>query len=211
MITTLLFDFNGIVVTDGTQRLQNILSRKYNAEQINDLLYGDVGNDYRKGLIDDKIFWSKIKSQLQTKKTEQELKEEWYQGFIPIAANIQIIKNIVNTRKYFMTNSSIDLVEYIKQIYGNLYKSLFDGGVYSFEYANLGLTKMDAQLYELIMKRWNILPKETVFIDHDKKKLQIPATLGIKTILYTNSDNLRKQIVKLGITMENNNSKQSHF
>lgn len=71
----------------------------------------------------------------------------------------------------------------------------FDGIVYS---APIGLVKPDKKIYEHLINKYSLNPKECIFIDDTKPNLAAAARFGIKTFHYqSNTDELRKFILSL--------------
>ena len=73
---------------------------------------------------------------------------------------------------------------------------LFDEIVVS---CDVGIRKPHKEIYNLILSRLNVLPRETIFIDNQSWNL-IPAyNLGIKTILFANNEKTKKELNKFGV------------
>ena len=71
----------------------------------------------------------------------------------------------------------------------------FDGIVYS---APIGLVKPDEKIYRYILEKFNLEPKECLFIDDMKANLAEAARFGIKTFLFNNNvSELREYISTL--------------
>ena len=76
------------------------------------------------------------------------------------------------------------------------YEDLFTGGVYSYE---VGVRKPDPGIYEAALKKAGVSPREAVFIDDQQWALVGAMVLGMTTILFTNSSNLREDLITLGL------------
>lgn len=71
---------------------------------------------------------------------------------------------------------------------------LFDGIVVSGEEK---LIKPDKRIYEVMLKRYNLNPEESVFIDDNSNNIQAANELGFKAILFDHIENVQKQITAL--------------
>lgn len=68
--------------------------------------------------------------------------------------------------------------------------------------AKVGMRKPDLKIYQYAIKKYKLKPKETVFIDDQKKNLIPAKKLGIRTIWYRQDiAKLKKDLKKLDITI----------
>lgn len=124
-------------------------------------------------------------------------------------------RSVLNNWEYFMsfTDGIQDLIFDLKQKGYNLYilsnmtrhfikndykfpiLKEFDGIVYS---APIKMVKPNAEIYEYILTKFNLIPEECLFIDDIKTNLAGAARFGIKTFHYnSNTDELRRFISTL--------------
>ncbi|MBU3907108.1 MAG: HAD-IA family hydrolase [Nanoarchaeota archaeon] len=61
--------------------------------------------------------------------------------------------------------------------------------------------KPDKKPFIMVLDENHLLPPETIFIDDKKENLLSAQTLGIKTILFKNNNQLFKELEKLRILM----------
>lgn len=71
-----------------------------------------------------------------------------------------------------------------------------DGGILSYRE---GLIKPQPEIYELLIKRFKLTPRECVFLDDTKKNLEAAETFGIHTILYQNQEQVIAELRMLGV------------
>lgn len=68
----------------------------------------------------------------------------------------------------------------------------FDGIVYS---APIGMIKPNPKIFEYVIEKFNLIPKETVFIDDIKENLAAAARFKIKTFHFNNNTNLLREFI----------------
>jgi epoxide hydrolase-like predicted phosphatase len=59
--------------------------------------------------------------------------------------------------------------------------------------------KPTPEAFQLILKKMNAIPEQTIFIDDKQENLDAAKSLGINTVLFTNNQELKKEFVKLGV------------
>ncbi|HRS23105.1 MAG TPA: HAD-IA family hydrolase, partial [Candidatus Woesebacteria bacterium] len=62
---------------------------------------------------------------------------------------------------------------------------------------DVGIRKPNPEIYLLTIKKLNVKPEETIFIDDTKHFIDIANSLGMKGIVYLNPDQLQKDLEKL--------------
>jgi putative hydrolase of the HAD superfamily len=77
--------------------------------------------------------------------------------------------------------------------------SRFDVLVWSYE---LRITKPDAAIYRYALEKLGTLPEETLFIDDREENVRAAIAMGMKGIVFTNVDQLRRELVALGLDKE---------
>lgn len=195
MIKNVIFDIGNVILKFSRDFL---LSSIYN------------GNEYE--LLKEKLFcnWEKLDEDLLS----LEEYEQIVLASLPPHLH-QYAKAVLNNWEYFMrySNGIRELIFELKQkgyklyILSNMtrhfierdYKfpilSLFDGIVYS---APIKMVKPNKEIYEYILKKYSLNPKESLFIDDTKTNLAAAARFGIHTFHYQdNSNELRDYIFNL--------------
>ena len=77
--------------------------------------------------------------------------------------------------------------------------SRFDVLVWSYE---LRVTKPDPAIYRYALERLGTQPEETLFIDDREENVNAAIAVGMKGIVFTNVDQLRRELVALGLDKE---------
>ncbi|MBQ5861953.1 MAG: HAD family phosphatase [Alistipes sp.] len=83
---------------------------------------------------------------------------------------------------YVLSNMSREFIDFLRKqkVYEN-----FDGDVVSCE---VGIVKPMPEIYDLLLKRFNLDPAETIFIDDRKENVDADATKGIATFHFDRND-----------------------
>lgn len=71
-----------------------------------------------------------------------------------------------------------------------------DGGILSYQDK---VIKPDADIYELLLARYDLKPEECVFLDDTEKNLPPAAKLGMKTILFRDKEQAVRELEALGV------------
>lgn len=71
-----------------------------------------------------------------------------------------------------------------------------DGGILSYQ---VKIVKPDPEIYKLLMKRYELVPQECVFIDDREDNCQAARELGIHAIPFTTKENAIEELKKLGV------------
>ncbi len=112
-----------------------------------------------------------------------------------IKENFDLIRELKkdNYKLGIVSNTHKKNIENIKE--EDIYK-LFDEVVTSNE---VGFQKPEKEIYEIILSRLGVLPKEAVFIDDSPENVESAKMLGIKAFLYTGSERLRESLLHFGV------------
>ena len=96
-----------------------------------------------------------------------------------------------NFECYVLSNWSSETFKGMVEEYAFLKK--FDGIIIS---GNEKLVKPDYKIFELAISRFNLIPKETVFIDDKKENIESAKKLNFHTIHLIEPKNIRKEVYK---------------
>jgi len=115
-----------------------------------------------------------------------------------IKENVEIQQKLINNpnyKVYALTNWSAEKWEEGKQLFP--FFNDFDGVIVS---GQENLRKPQDEIYQLLLKRFNINPKNAIFIDDNLKNTIASIKNGIQSIHFTNSKKLSFQLLKLDVT-----------
>ncbi len=68
---------------------------------------------------------------------------------------------------------------------------LVDGGVFS---CIEQVSKPEKEIYHRLLEKYHLLPQECIFVDDQRKNLVSAKALGMKTVLFENESQVKKQI-----------------
>lgn len=197
MIKTIIFDLGGVLFTNGSKKFIRVLSKRYKFShlRVDDVINGEIGTQYRKGKISRDAFWQKFLEELQIHADLNKLEEEWIDGYELIEGTRDIVFELTKKYKvYYLSDNIRERVEKINSKYSFL--KWFEGGIFSHE---VGVRKPHPKIYKMVIEKVEAKPEEVIFID-DKKSSLLPAQeLGMKTILFQNPEQLKKELIQLKI------------
>lgn len=108
----------------------------------------------------------------ENENTSNYLKELKFKGY-----NIYILSDL--SQESYEFNQKFDFFQYV------------DGGVYSFE---INSTKPNENNYKVLLDKYSLTPKETIFIDDRLINVEAANEFGIKGILFTTLDEVKNKI-----------------
>jgi HAD superfamily hydrolase (TIGR01509 family) len=119
------------------------------------------------------------------------LLENWHKYLTPIEENISFLYRLKSKGKnlYVLSNFHEHAFNYIRTHYS--FFELFDGMVISYQ---VKLLKPEKEIYNLLIENYNLIPEQTIFIDDSLENVKAAEEVGIKGILYLNSEELYKQL-----------------
>ena len=119
----------------------------------------------------------------------------------PIHETVEIfrqLKKIPGLKTYALTNWSAETFHIALERYDFLH--WFDGRVVSGEEKT---RKPFHVFYKKLLDRYNVDPARSLFIDDNLRNVKAAEELGIKGIYFENPDQLKKELINLGIELEN--------
>ncbi len=114
-----------------------------------------------------------------------------------ISGTVDIFKELKTNKKhgiYALTNWSAETFPRALEIFDFLH--WFDGRVVSGEE---NTRKPHKEIYDIILNRFNLTPKSTVFIDDNLRNIKAAEELGIVTIHFQSPEQLRKSLQEKNI------------
>ncbi|MEG3042662.1 MAG: HAD family phosphatase [Clostridium sp.] len=105
--------------------------------------------------------------------------DNWYELLKPIEETVNGLEELNNRgyKLYYLSNFHDMAFKEINKTHG--FFKLFHGGVVSYEEK---LLKPEKEIYERLVERYKIIPKESIFIDDTKLNVEAAKRLGFKTI-----------------------------
>ena len=125
--------------------------------------------------------------------------KDWYDILRPIEEAVEILTKLKKNGYNVYYLSNFHELAFKEVTTKNNFFELFDGGVVS--YAEK-LIKPEEEIYKLILKRYNLNPRETIFIDDTKLNVDGASKLGIKAIFLEDSKKLRENLISLKVKID---------
>jgi len=194
-IKAILVDFGGVLFTPGTRLFykEHMKPLGVTEEQFKGIFYAkaELGRGYRLDKIDEKTFWEHALKKLNLDVNPKEYAEKWHSCF---RINEELRDFLIGLKKkgYLIlgaTNNIIERSSYLEKKYS--FAKDFDKIYFSFK---TGKIKPDADYFEHILGDLKLKPEECVFIDDQEKNLIPARELGIKTILFEDVEQFKKEL-----------------
>lgn len=189
------------IIFDIGRVLLEFLPEKFTPSEVNP----EISNE-----INEKVFYSCEWSQLDKGTVSEEEAEEifvkrlpkyekeirhlmknWQKYLTPIQDSVKIYYALkkMGLKIYLLSNFIQKPFEMVYNKYDFL--KIADGMVIS---SHVKAVKPEKEIYELLLKKYNLDPKESVFIDDNSKNLRTAEEFGIKTILFLNPQDLQEKL-----------------
>jgi putative hydrolase of the HAD superfamily len=112
----------------------------------------------------------------------------------PIPASIELVTELLfnGFSLYCMSNMQIHIWEELRERYD--FWSLFKGIVIS---AEINMIKPEPEIFQYLLKKYSLVPGETVVVDDVTANVEVARGLGMKGIVFTTADECRREISSL--------------
>ena len=203
MIKTIFFDIGGVLIDIHPERTYQYLSDSADVEvnMVKESFPWDAHDQYERGIMNNEDWFITYKESLPQPCC---LKRSDFWNAWKLLLGEE--KNTVNILEALNKQYSIWLLsntnpkhiqDEIEKRY--LFPSLVNGAVYSFD---VGVRKPEKEIYEIAMQRANTKPQECLFIDDLLENIQAAKQIGIEGIHFISSEQLKQELVHLGIINE---------
>ncbi|MBD3312001.1 HAD-IA family hydrolase [archaeon] len=198
MIKWIIFDLGGVYFTRGSRIAIGQLIKEFPEmlpETINYIVYGRIGRDYRKGLHTKKEFWKKAQETTSIKFNTQKFASIWHDSYKVKKGVERIVKKL--SKKYdlaIISGTTRERVKFLDEKYD--FKKYFKERIFTY---NVNANKKSRKIYRVALKRLKAKPSECLFIDDYPWHAKYAQSLGIKTILFKNAEQLKKDLKKHGV------------
>ncbi|MCK4257398.1 MAG: HAD family phosphatase [Halanaerobiales bacterium] len=120
----------------------------------------------------------------------------WEELLTPIESSVEILCELKEKgyKIYALSNFHLKAFHEVSERYD--FFKLFNGKVIS---SKIKLLKPEPEIYQYLINEHGIEPEETIFIDDSKENIEAAKKFGIKTIHFTASTDLKKELEKYNI------------
>jgi HAD superfamily hydrolase (TIGR01509 family) len=207
-IRTIIFDFGGVLFTDGTwaaiKKLINTLHLNENQCEILEECFsnksGSLAQLIRMGLITLDEFLNKIIIKLGLPDSKKKLiKHIWFSSYVPNYKMKKILKQLSKKYKLVAFSGNVkERIKYIQKRYDFL--KYFDDMIFSFDYKR---SKKELELYHELLNHIDCEPSEAILIDNSWGNINRAKKVGLNGIFYSYTkqlfENLKEFEVRLNL------------
>ncbi len=195
MIKAVVFDFGGVLASEGFKEGLRAIARKNGLDPerfysfAEELIYE---SGYVTGVSDEKHYWETVRQRTGVIGSDEELREEILKRFIVRTEMIHYVQKLRASGMVVAILSDqtnwLDEVENRNAFYNN-----FDHVFNSFK---TGKSKRDPSVFRDVCAALGLRPKETLFVDDNTENIDRALREGLQTLLFTGTDNFRREIMK---------------
>ena len=111
----------------------------------------------------------------------------------PLDENVRLLPGLKKRgfRLYYLSNFPLDIIDEVKD--GYYFFKYFDGGLIS---AEVKSSKPENLIYEILIERYSLIPKESLFVDDIEINVRTAEAIGMKGIFTNGSVEISKEIEK---------------
>lgn len=198
MIKAIIFDLGGVILDIRllVAHAQKIFRPKDKDKFWKEINIGIV--PVSKGEITLLQFWRRLARKFGKKVSDKILKDLWIKDYkSTVSVNKEIEKIILSLRKdYRLAIISNTIAEHAKMCKKILDFGLFDAITLSYK---IEMAKDGPEIFLLTAKRLGVKPEECIFIDDVQRFLEVAESVGMKTILFKNPEQLKSDLRKFGV------------
>ena len=191
MIKAIIFDYGGVLVEDTIEKISEAVSKKFNKnlletkQKIKEFL-----RDYQKSNLSQEKYFQLISNSLNI--DSEELKKIWIKEDNKSKSDTAVenlIKRLrINGYKTALLSNTIPYGKYLKK-----HLKLFTVKVFS----ENKIRKPELAIYRLTLKKLEVNPEESIFVDNKEVNLIPARELGMQTILFQNPEQLKNDLQKI--------------
>lgn len=182
MIKNIILDVGGVIFDDSKEHINKIL--KKDSSVIYKKAYGGNFKKCMLGELSVEKHINSYKDDVDYKTIKFLLNKNNQKISLPlIKDNWNYIKTLKDKgyNLYLLTNITEDSYNYIRSEID--IDEVFSGGIYSYQEH---LIKPNSEIYELLIKKYNLKKEETIFFDDKEKNIIAANNCGIKGVVFKN-------------------------
>jgi FMN phosphatase YigB (HAD superfamily) len=197
MIKEIIFDISGILISSDEKDTLNYYSEKLNIplEKIQEA-HNKYMNSYERGELSSeeykKLFFGELNVEVDP--GYWDVKLSFKRKFENVFAFVKGLG--INYSIYYVSNEG---KEYWKTV-DNEFKisEIFKDGIVSYQ---VGVRKPDIKIFKMLVDKHNLVAEECLFIDDNKKNLGGAEALGMKTLHFTDLEQLKEDLNCIGVKL----------
>ena len=198
MVEAIIFDWGGVCCSGADQFSAPVLLKHFElpASEINKKAL-DLEMEFTEGRISKKEFWGGIIGRLGVKRitTVDELRDHYFNSYTLFPEVLSLANKLkTNYKIALLSNLNEEMAPHIEKKHN--IKDIFDPIIFSYR---VGLRKPKKEIYELTLNKLGCQPEQTVFVDDSQKCVDSANSLGIKAVRFTDYENLKKDLKRIGV------------
>ncbi len=201
MIKAVIFDFGGVIVNDTDQITFKEISERFNIKySLAASIASELAKAYQIKNIPEKGFWKEFAKRVG-RDLPQGCENLWADTHNQNSKENFEVKEVISKLKSngyklaVLSNTILPHAEYNRK--QKRYKG-FDAVTLSCE---VGLRKPGKEIYLMVTGKIGIPPENCVYVDDKSENLAPARKVGMKTILFKNAQQLKKDLMKLGVEL----------
>lgn len=213
-IEAIIFDWGGVLIDDPRPALMRYCANALSVlEEDYVEAHKKFAEQFQKGIISEEAFWVKVCAELgRPKPTYPSLWGEAFRSVYSPRQEVFALASELHRNGYktaVLSNTEVPAMEFFyEQRYDmgapqTRYKAfgdpVFDVLVFS---CTEGTIKPERKIYKITLEKLISQPGQTVFIDDRPEFIEGAKQAGINTILFNNLEQIKKELVQLGMKMD---------
>ena len=202
MIKNIIFDLGGVLVKlDRSICINSFRKIGYDdfGKILNDFVQEDFFLDFERGVISDAEFRNIIRGEIGHAVKDSDIDKAIGDFLTEVSPEkLRVLGKLREKfRLFLLSNTNPVAMKTVRSLFrksGGELEEYFDEIFLSYE---LKLVKPDLKIFEEALKRGNMRPEETIFVDDSQINLLSANELGIKTLLVTYTSDLEKEISRV--------------
>jgi len=194
VIKAIVCDFGGVIGTDVDLIVEDVFEDNGLLRDLAISIWSKHWPFLKVGTESIEKYWSEISEKLEDELLANKIRNEVTERMEVYAPVVEYLSSF--RKKGFIVVILSNESEEWMNIYrkkGGLDKA-FDKLYVSGE---LGMAKPQSEFFEIVLKEQKLLPEETIFIDNMKRNTDAAESLGIKSIFYSDLENLKKELANI--------------
>ena len=191
-IKAIIFDVGGTYLEG------SFVNKAYKVLGINNVFSADkevcFNSDFNKGVITGEECFRKFFGVPISDRQMKKVKDIWTSTWVATSEMLELVKNLKKYYKLAILSNSDSLSA--KKFLNNGWYSYFDYLVLSHE---IGILKPDERIYQIMLDKLNVDAKNCLFIDDQEEALKPARKIGMETILFKSTEQLKKEFDEMSI------------
>lgn len=201
MLRAIIFDLAGVYLSRGIkiafrERFPSMLKISLGEEELVELLDKNLyAAGFMAGKISERRYWRLCEKSLGIRLDAQKMSQTVLESFKEQKPVISLVKKLRSKyRVLLLSDMPSEWMDWLEKKFG-ISKNFDDVFVSGY----MGAAKPKSLIYKKMLQKTGLKQSECVFIDDRWQNLEYPKKIGMKTILFENVVQLRREFKLLGI------------